>query len=105
MEPYFDIVIAGGGPAGLTAAVYARRAGRSRAAAGEGGLRRADRLRPQGGELPRLSPPSPARSSPTGCTAQAEALGARLELEEVLEIRPAPQAVATDYGAYTWPGR
>ena len=29
MDQYFDIIIVGGGPAGLTAAVYARRAGKS----------------------------------------------------------------------------
>ena len=29
MNEQFDIVIAGGGPAGLTAAIYARRAGKS----------------------------------------------------------------------------
>ena len=29
MTEHFDIIIAGGGPAGLTAAIYARRAGKS----------------------------------------------------------------------------
>ena len=29
MDQYFDIIIVGGGPAGLTAPVYARRAGKT----------------------------------------------------------------------------
>lgn len=98
---HFDIIIIGGGPAGLTAAIYARRAGKSvlllekaalggqiatspkvdnyPAAAGLSGVELADRLH-----------------------AQASEMGARVELEEALEIKDGdPKTVVTDYSTYT----
>lgn len=98
---HFDIIIIGGGPAGLTAAIYARRAGKSvllleksaiggqiatspkvdnfPAAAGMSGVELADRL-----------------------YAQADELGMRMELEEAVEIRDGEKkTVITDYGSYT----
>lgn len=101
MNEHFDIVIVGGGPAGLTAAIYARRAGKSVLVLEKEAF---------GGQIAS----SPRVDNFPGCYgvsgaelaerlfSQAEALGARVELEEVLSIRTgAPHSVSTDYGAYT----
>lgn len=101
MNEHFDIVIAGGGPAGLTAAIYARRAGKSVLVLEKEAF---------GGQIAS----SPRVDNFPGCYgisgaelaerlfSQAEALGARVELEEVLSIAPGtPHTVTTDYGTYT----
>ena len=100
MEPYFDIVIVGGGPAGLTAAIYARRAGKSVLLLEKEGFGGQIAAAPKVENFPGFSAISGAELSDR-LFSQAEALGARLELEEVLEIRDgAPKRVVTDYGAY-----
>ena len=48
-----DIVIIGGGPAGMTAALYALRAGKSVLMLEKKRLWRADRLFPESGKFPR----------------------------------------------------
>ena len=101
MNEHFDILIVGGGPAGLTAAIYARRAGKSVLVLEKEAF---------GGQIAS----SPRVDNFPGCYgvsgaelaerlfSQAEALGARLELEEVQAIRPGtPHTVTTDYGTYT----
>lgn len=101
MNEHFDILIVGGGPAGLTAAIYARRAGKSVLVLEKEAF---------GGQIAS----SPRVDNFPGCYgvsgaelaerlfAQAEALGARVELEEVLAIQPGtPHVVTTDYGGYT----
>ena len=99
MEPYFDIVIVGGGPAGLTAAIYARRAGRSVLLLEKEGFGGQIASAPTVENFPGFSAISGAELADR-LFSQAEALGARLELEEVLEIRDgAPKRVVTDYGA------
>ena len=100
MSEHFDIIIVGGGPAGLTAAVYARRAGRSVLVLEKSSV---------GGQIaasPRVDN-FPGMPGITGVElaerlyTQAEDLGARIELEEVLEIRDgAPKTVTTDSGTY-----
>lgn len=101
MNEHFDILIVGGGPAGLTAALYARRAGKTVLVLEKESF---------GGQIassPRVEnyPGIPAISGAELADrlySQAEALGARIELEEVLEIRDgAPKTVVTDYGTYT----
>ena len=100
MEPYFDIVIVGGGPAGLTAAIYARRAGKSVLLLEKEGFGGQIATAPRVENFPGFSAISGAELADRLFN-QAEALGARLELEEVLEIRDgAPKQVVTDYGAY-----
>lgn len=101
MNEHFDIVVVGGGPAGLTAAIYARRAGKSVLVLEKEAF---------GGQIAS----SPRVDNFPGCYgvsgaeladrlfSQAEALGARVELEEVLSVRTgAPHTVTTDYGTYT----
>ena len=100
-QQHFDIIIVGGGPAGLTAALYARRAGRSVLVLEKEGF---------GGQIasaPKVEnfPGSPAVSGAELADrffSQAEALGARLELEEVVRVEDGPRkTVVTDYGTYT----
>ena len=101
MNEHFDILIVGGGPAGLTAAIYARRAGKSVLVLEQEAF---------GGQIAS----SPRVDNFPGCYgvsgaelaerlfSQAEALGARLELEEVQAVQAGtPHTVTTDYGTYT----
>ena len=100
MEPYFDIVIVGGGPAGLTAAIYARRAGKSVLLLEKESFGGQIASAPKVENFPGLPAVSGAELADR-LYGQAESLGARIELEEVLEIRDgAPKRVVTDYGAY-----
>lgn len=98
---HFDIAIAGGGPAGLTAAIYARRAGRSVLLLEKEGFGGQIASSPRVENFPGLMFVSGAELADR-LYDQAKALGARLELEEVLEVRDGPcKTVITDYGAYT----
>ncbi|MBE6963194.1 MAG: FAD-dependent oxidoreductase [Ruminococcaceae bacterium] len=101
MNEQFDIIIVGGGPAGLTAAIYARRAGKSVLVLEKASM---------GGQIassPKVDnfPGNPAIAGIELAEilyTQAEELGARIELEEVMEIRDgAPKTVVTDYNTYT----
>lgn len=100
-SPHFDIIITGGGPAGLTAAIYARRAGKTVLLLEKEGFGGQIASSPRVENFPGLPAVSGAELSER-LYGQAEALGARIELEEVLEVRDgAPKTVVTDYGAYT----
>ena len=101
MNERFDIIIVGGGPAGLTAAIYARRAGRSVLLLEKEGFGGQIAGSPKVENYPGLPAVSGAELADR-LYRQADALGARIELEEVLEVRDGPvKAVTTDYGAYT----
>ena len=98
---HFDILIVGGGPAGLTAAIYARRAGKSVL------LLEKERFGGQIAASPKVEN-FPGFRSISGAELadrlyeQAESLGACIELEEVLEIQNGtPKTVVTDYNSYT----
>ena len=101
MAEHFDILIIGGGPAGLTAALYARRAGKSvlvleKAAVG-GQIASSPRVE----NFPGILSVSGAELADR-LYEQADRAGARIELEEVLEVRDGtPKPVVTDYGSYT----
>ena len=100
MREYFDIIIAGGGPAGLTAAVYARRAGKSVLVLEGEGFGGQIASAPQVENFPGFAAISGAELADR-LFSQAEALGARLELEEVTAVTGADvKTVTTDYGAY-----
>lgn len=96
----FDIIIIGGGPAGLTAAVYARRAGKSVLVLEKASF---------GGQIatsPRVDN-FPAAAGISGAELaerlynQAEEVGARIELEEALSLEQGQwKTVTTDYSAY-----
>ena len=101
MDQYFDIIIVGGGPAGLTAAVYARRAGKSVLLLERESFGGEIASSPKVENFPGLPAVSGAELAER-LYSQAEALGTRIELEEALEIQSGtPSRVVTDYGAYT----
>ena len=82
---HFDILIVGGGPAGLTAAIYARRAGRSVLLLEKESFGGQIASSPRVENFPGLMSVSGAELADRLYN-QAEALGARLELEEVLSV-------------------
>ena len=98
---HFDIIVVGGGPAGLTAAVYARRAGKTvlvfEKSSYGGQISTAPKVENFPG-MPEISGMELAEHLYN----QAEAAGAVIEPEEVLEIKDgAPKTVVTDSGSYT----
>jgi len=101
MAERYDIIIAGGGPAGLTAAIYARRAGRTVL------LLEKESFGGQIAAAPRVEnypgiPSIPGAELADRLYGQAEALGARIELEEIRSVEDgAEKTVRTDYGVYT----
>ncbi|MCI2057442.1 MAG: FAD-dependent oxidoreductase [Oscillibacter sp.] len=102
MAEHFDILIVGGGPAGLTAAIYARRAGKTVLLLEKEGFGGQIASSPRVENYPGLPAISGAELADQ-LYSQAEALGARMELEEVqrIESAPAVHTVVTDYGTYT----
>lgn len=86
MDQYFDIIIVGGGPAGLTAAVYARRAGKSVLLLERESFGGQIASSPKVENFPGLPAVSGAELAER-LYSQAEALGTRIELEEALEIQ------------------
>ncbi len=101
METQFDILIIGGGPAGLTAAIYARRAGCSVLVLEKESFGGQIASSPRVENYPGLPAISGAELADRLFT-QAESLGARIELEEVTEVRDGPlKTVVTEYGIYT----
>ena len=101
MSEQFDIIIVGGGPAGLTAAIYARRAGKSVLVLEKGTIGGQIASSPKVDNFPGIPGVSGAELGDRLYN-QADELGARIELEEVLEIQDgALKTVITDYGTYT----
>lgn len=101
MSEHFDIIIIGGGPAGLTAAVYARRAGKTVLILEKASIGGQIASSPRVDNFPALPGISGAELADR-LYQQADELGARLELEEVLELRNGtPKTVVTDYNTYT----
>jgi len=101
MSEQFDVVIVGGGPAGLTAAVYARRMGKTVLVLEKEAIGGQIAQSPRVDNFPGL-PGISGTELADRLYDQAEGFGARVELEEVLEIRDgAVKTVATDYGEYS----
>ena len=102
MSQHYDLIIVGGGPAGLTAAIYARRAGRSVLLLEKESFGGQIATAPKVGELPRLFSAISGAELADRMYTQAEDLGACIELEEVLSVQPGPEiTVTTDYGVHT----
>lgn len=101
MADFFDIIIVGGGPAGLTAAIYARRAGKSVLVLEKATIGGQIASSPKVDNFPGLPGVSGAELGDR-LYSQADELGVRIELEEVLEIRTGDtKTVVTDYSTYT----
>ena len=97
----YDIIIVGAGPAGLTAAIYGRRAGKSVLVLEKDTFGGQITFSPKLENYPGFEAISGAELADRFYT-QAEALGARIELEEVLSVTDgAVKTVTTDYASYT----
>lgn len=102
MSDRSDILVVGGGPAGLTAAIYARRAGRTVLVLERESFGGQIASSPRVENYPGLPAVSGAELADRLYN-QAEALGAQLELEEVQSLRREGDGwcVTTDYGVHT----
>lgn len=101
MAEHFDIIIVGGGPAGLTAALYARRAGKSVLLLEKESFGGQIASSPRVDNYPGLTKISGAELADRFYE-QAETQGAQIELEEVqkVNLHPGSCTVTTDYGTY-----
>lgn len=98
---HFDIIVIGGGPAGLTAAIYVRRAGKSVLVLEKEGFGGQIAASPKVENYPGFSAISGAELAER-LYDQASGLGACMELEEVTSVQDGSvKTVFTDYGAYT----
>lgn len=102
MENYYDIIIVGGGPAGLTSAIYSKRAGKSVLVLEKEGFGGQISTSPRIDNYPGLLSVSGAEFSDR-LFSQADALGTHTEMECVLKIENQNdlKLVVTDYGSYT----
>ena len=96
----YDIIIVGAGPAGLTAAIYALRAGKTALVIEKNGFGGQIAYSPKVENIPGIASISGAQFA-DDLTSQAMALGADLELEWVTEVVPTADgfAVKTDEGS------
>ena len=93
-----DIIIVGGGPAGLTAAVYALRAGKTVLVIEKNGFGGQIAFSPKVENIPGTQRISGAEFA-DALTEQAMALGADVELEKVISVEPgAVKTVRTEEG-------
>ena len=84
----YDIIIAGGGPAGLTAAIYGLRAGKTVLVIEKGGFGGQIAFSPKVENIPGTKVISGAQFA-EDLTEQAMALGAEVELEKVVKLEKA----------------
>lgn len=96
----YDIIIVGGGPAGLTAAIYARRNNKSVLIIEKAGFGGQMAISPKVENYPGFGSVSGAELADK-MLAQALALGAEVELAEVMDIRDGdPKLVVTEDEVY-----
>lgn len=98
---HFDIIVIGGGPAGLTAAIYTRRMGRTVLVLEREGFGGQIAVSPRVENYPGFTAVSGVELADK-LFEQASNLGADIELENVISVQNGlVKTVTTDYGVYT----